>query len=263
MEAMEHIGELLSVGPLLKDEFSKRLNKMLKKVPKFKSLQHLAKMHLMTQFGIVPLLSDVETLMQFQKLVDDRVGEIERLRTRGLRRTVALWEGTTSGTVNGQLVQSQGASGLSVNLAKLTKVEISGHVRWYANSNWLKSDAAVRNVVKRTIAGYRMDPAAVYELLPWSWLIDYFFNLGTLVKATRNNFDASHDQVRLITRTSTVTTGSWDDANSGTIQVSPFIGTRTSIWRRPATPSLSAQIGFLDGRQLSILGAVSVLKLMR
>jgi hypothetical protein len=261
MEAMEHISELLEVPSLLKSN----LNDGLKRLPKrYQFLAKAAKLNIMSQFAISPIISDIETLWKFQGLVDDRVGEIERLRgPKGLRRTIdSVWGSQTSYTDYNRIVQSNGVT-LRCDITKVTEMNISAHVRWHAYSNWLKSDQLVRDKVKRVISAYRLDPATLYELMPWSWFIDYFTNLGTLVKAVRNDFDAFHEPVRLIkTLKTTVTTSNHTTSGSGAglIQFTPFQCVHISKTRQPTIPSLGSSISFLNRNQLSILGSLAVLK---
>jgi hypothetical protein len=262
-EALEYLGELDSLGSQAERNMAERINR-LKRATRgvnWKTLRGAARANLMYQFGIAPLISDIEVLMGFQQLVDKRVEEIERLRTRGLRRTIPLWNESETQTIRNQIIHSNGVS-LRADLTKTTTVQIRGHIRWRATSNWIKSDESMRGAVRDSILGARIDPTSIYELMPWSWLIDYFLNLGTMVKATRNNFDAIHDIVRIMTETTTqVTSSNHTTSGSGNyiVRCEPFTVTSVTKTRRLTTPSISAHTGFLQPAQWSILGSLGVL----
>jgi hypothetical protein len=260
MQALEALAEIREFGSMAHSQYLKRMQNLFKHTPlkRFRRLSDSARGILLIRFGIIPIVNDINTLLIFQTLVDKRVDEIERLRTRGLRRTIVVWTDSAVGSATNQIVQSNLVV-LRATINKSTQVTIKGHIRWYANSNWLKSDATVRAVAQRAIAGYILDPLSLYEIMPWSWLIDYFTNLGDFVKGSRNMFDAHHDKVRLSIEQDTHTSSS-NHSSSASIGFSPFEATYNSKERRATTPSLFARIDFITEDQLSILGALAALK---
>jgi hypothetical protein len=265
-EALETLSDISQIGSLAKTTFFNRLNLLLKHTPlrNYAKLSDFAKYNLMVQFGIKPLLSDIETLMHFQSAVDRRFKEIDRLRTRGLRRTVDLWSDSAISQGSDTTIQSNGVT-LHAYLPRTTTVKVKGHIRWYTSAAYLQSDQKVRAQVRRVIHGYSVDPASIYELMPWSWLIDYFSNLGTIVKASRNSFEAHHSSVRLMTETHTIVNSNRHTSNGSgqyIIRCTPYHAERWTKWRRTNTSSLlSTRIGLLNGSQWSVLGSLAVLKL--
>jgi hypothetical protein len=268
IEAMEHLWEIGQLPGLIKSEWGRRMERMFRSIGgsrNFRFAKRAAKLQLILQFGLLPLLGDISKLAQFQDLVDQRVRELERLKTRGLRRTVDLWGDVAKATDVNRLIHSNGVS-LRCTIDKITSLQCRGHVRWYTSENFDTTDPAFRSRVRKTISGYRLDPAALYELMPWSWLIDYFTNLGSIIKASRNSFSAHHEPVRIMRHTTTYTnTNSHTTSGSGqyVITCSPFHAKRETKWRRQAVGSLlGARIEFLNGTQASILGALSIRKLL-
>nr|UJQ85217.1 MAG: hypothetical protein 1 [Leviviridae sp.] len=265
--SLEYLSELyeFNYGKIAKNLWFERLNIFKRAIDPhiFKAMGRVAKLNLMIRFGFLPLISDIELLLKFQSRVDDRVKEIERLRTRGLRRTMDLWHGSNTTTVRHATIQSQGVT-LHADVTKTTTLKVRGHIRWYASSNWLQSDPAVRAMARKALLGYNIDPTVLYEIMPWSWLIDYFSNLGTVIKASRNLFDAHHDAPRIMEHKRTVSSSSNHDIAVQTgnkiISCSPFGATSETKTRRLSGTSLGAQIGFLNNNQLSILGSLTVLR---
>lgn len=262
--AWEYLENIPQLGSSARDLYRYKLNQLERLVPAklWRSLDRAAKLNLLYQFGIAPLISDIGTLLHFQKSVDNRVKEIERLYgKRGLRRTLQMWDGSNTTTIASQTIQSQGVL-LHARITKTTTVSVRCHVRWRAIFPIQPSDAAMRNRAKRAILGADIDPYVVYELMPWSWLVDYFFNLGSLVKAAKNLTTVTHDTVRVMEHYRTWSSSSNHDTNgsgANKITCSPFSVSFETKKRRLAIPTLNAQESLLTGGQLSILGSLVVL----
>jgi hypothetical protein len=267
MVSLEYASELHSAGSQAKDKFGKQLNKLSKHVPHaaLKKLKAYARINLMIQFGLMPIISDIKTLLKFQGLVDDRVKEYERLYgPRGLRRTLQLFTGSTMGQVSQATIQSQGVT-LHADIHKTTKVEVRGHIRWHANFPLRVSDSELRDTALKAMLGYQLDPYTLYELMPWSWFIDYFSNLGNIVKASRNMLTMRHDAVRIMEHRRTISRSLNHDieVQSGNqITCTPIFVVNETKTRRIVSPIVfNAQDVVLSGQQLSILGSLAVVKL--
>lgn len=263
LEAAVSLFELREIPGLVKDTYALRMKELFKFVPErvVRTLNASAKVHLMIRFGIMPLIGDIESCIEFQKSVDKRIKELDRLSTRGLKRTVHLWSGSATETFTSQ-VQSTGAL-ISTRITASTTVEIKGHVRWYYSPHALLASKGVeRSAVERLLRG-KLDFVALWEAMPWSWLADYFLNVGSYLEANRNSLDVSHTQPRLMTRSKTLKHGARGVSSGGNLEVTPYSGSRDSKSRVIATPIITARAGILRGDQLSILGALSVLKVLR
>jgi len=261
MGAIVSLIEAREVPQTIREIGQVALGKMYKRYGKtFRFLSRAAKLNLIIQFGIAPLIQDLMTCMQFQALVDQRVKEIDRLMKRGLRRTVTL-DVASAQAVRNLTVQSVGQS-ISRTMSKNTRREIRGHVRWYVNENFSLSDAQVRAKAQKIVTGNIIDPLTIWELMPWSWLTDYFVNISDFVRTNRNELDASYSGIRIMEHTVTVETcpgGSF--GSNGFVKMTPFKGVRETKYRRITSLGLGARPQFLTGKQTSILGSLSVLKL--
>lgn len=261
MDAVVSAIELREIPPLIRDELDEAKRNLYKFIPRgaFKALKRTAKLNLIIQFGILPLIGDLKTLYNFQPLVDQRVNELERLRSRGLRRTVTLDELEGTAERLNTTVQSQGTS-IRADLHKRTKVTVRGHVRWRATTNFTLCDNDKRREALNIVLGNTFDPSAIYELTPWSWLIDYFTNLGTFVKANRNTIPVVHDTPRIMTHRLTTTNCSRITCSDSRISCTPPNSVYESKVRRVVSASVTARTNFLSGSQWSILASLSVLK---
>lgn len=270
----EYVDELSGYGSLAHTKMVENLKGLTSRIStkSFRRLKRAAKINLLIQFGILPLVSDIELLLSFSEHVDKRVQELERLYgPKGLRRSVALWEGTTSSLSPERIIESSGVT-LKAKIRKTTKLSIRGHVRWYANHGLKPADAQLRQIAKEAILGFSLnsktgfglDPYVLYELMPWSWLIDYFTNLGDLVKSTKNFLTVTHDKVRIMRHFSTVSKSeSHVNYSYGgySVNCTPLNCTVETKTRTLTTPSLIAYSDLLTSGQMSILGSLAVLRL--
>ena len=258
----EYADELAGYGSLAQRKFGERLG-LLRKVAPPQTWRHLkfaARLNLLYQFGIRPLISDIETLLSFQQAVDRRVDQIKRVYgPRGYRRTADLWSGSNVATVSNQIIQSQGST-LTARINKSTSVHVRGHVRWRALFPVQKSDAQLRRMARQSLLGTDFDPYTAWELMPWSWLSDYFLNLGNLVKAAKNMTTITHDAVRIIEHRRTRTFSSNHSLGGGSVTCTPMNIVHETKKRTLAVPTLNAQESILTDGQLSILGSLTVLK---
>lgn len=253
--------ELAELPLLLKSEMDGRMSNLLRSVTprKWASLTRVAKFHLMVQFGVLPLIDDAKKMLTFSKLVDQRVKELEKLSSRGLRRTVALDSVSLIENTTGYTMISGIPGSYTVNFTKLTTLVVRGHVRWQANGPIPSTADSRRDLARSVVAGLHWTPHTSYELMPWSWFIDYFTNLGSIVKAASNIVPVTHDSVRIMRHTKSVVQVTKETKPSAvSISTPHFVNSRKT--REIAFPSLSAHVGMLDAHQLSILGSLSIVK---
>lgn len=265
VDSIVSLVELRELPSMLRESWGLANRKLLDKVPSrvWRNLSRAAKLHLIIQFGIAPMMSDFEKLLEFQRFVDQRVKELEKLRTRGLRRTIelqkdtAMWENEYSITESTQL-------SLSIKVRKRTMRTVRAHTRWYTHGPLVKmSDQELRSKAKDIVIGNRFDPVTMWNLLPWSWLSDYFFNIGDYIESQRNSCGARMINPRLIVQTTTETTHN-DHSRSASggrhVGISRYYCNYVTKERYSVTKSIEARQLFLTDKQTSILGSLAVLK---
>jgi hypothetical protein len=119
------------------------------------------------------------------------------------------------------------------------------------------SDVELRSLSRNAILGLHSVPWTVWDAIPWSWLIDYFVNVGDFLEATQGwlNLDVTRLNVMAKTqrRTRFIVL-----REVSTLSVSGALWVSTRRQRLASvdpTPSLSPT-PFLSGKQMSILGAL-------
>lgn len=255
------IAELRELPSLVRDSGNFRYSKLARHLARKGlggGLRRASQLNLMIQFGIMPLISDAQKLLIFQKLVDSRLKELKRLKQRGVRRTIEL--DRFSNAWQGNLVLQSSYATVGCLLSKVTTLVVRGHVRYspnFAPETW--TDSQMRLQALRAVLGATLDFKTAWELMPWSWLIDWFSSAGDLLASTRNIIPVTRDKVVIMRETTTQSRSLNKWASTG-LSVEDLSCDCTWKVRRTANPSLNAHMPVLTNRQLSILGSLSVLK---
>lgn len=233
---------------------------------------HAAGHYLAAQFGWAPLISDLKQLINFQKQVDRRINDLDRLfnQNGGLHRTVGK-PNPAKGKPGGFVVTSNEHSSATVesgfaplglircNIHKVSTTTRWGSVRWTATSlpSTRYSNKELQSLATRLVFGANLNPEAIWDAIPWSWLIDWFSNVGSYLGAHTNVIPVQPSQPLVMTHRRTTVSYTRIDSASAVFGGNGFTLLEHKT-RALATATLSASIPFLSGRQLSILGALAI-----
>jgi len=224
-------------------------------------IENAAGGYLSWQFGWKPLISDLRKLLDFNKLVDKKVGELTRLYGgQGLHRKRSFGTKSVSEDSAFNIISYYGADGY-LSYKRRTWVEKWGSVRYKPTALPPKDKAELRRQAIKIVYGLELSPANLWEALPWSWLVDWFTNVGDYLSTYNNVVPVAHSTPCIMTRTTTKATFARADTLS---QVSGGNGSwtyQTKIRSVVSPASLTASLPFLTDRQLSILGSLAVLRL--
>jgi len=223
-------------------------------------IRELARENLRYQFGIKPVVDDiVKTICRFHDQVDRRVREVNKLKTiKGLRRTVLAGQSSYAGS-DLWVPQSNGLF-FNARAHGLTSFTKKVHCRWLPTSDLSKvyTPDQMRLLIQRAVLGGTIDLSTVWQIIPWSWLIDWGANLGTFLRANRNIIPAQLTTCVVMLETKTV----WQcpDVLQGSTKMDSIEITRRSRTRTTVSPSITAQFPFLDGNQVGILASLFAMK---
>lgn len=224
----------------------------------------VANQFLSWEFGWKPLISDLAKIIDFTYLVDNRVKEIDALRQGGLQRSQTGWEDVSSTWTSGTTY----ASWLYGTVATYKITQNTQRKKW-ASMVWKPTvdlsgltDDEVRSLAQKAVYNQSLAPQTLWQIMPWSWLIDWFTNIGDIVEGSRNLVPAtSSEYCVMIQTTSRLTSAYWVYNPFGaTISLGPA----ESLWkyRTPISGySLEANLPFLDSRRLSILASLAIQRL--
>lgn len=155
-------------------------------------VRDVGKTHLAGQFGWVPLVNDIKSLIKLQMNAQRRLKWLLDNNGKPIRREVKLFEDTiTSGPsywTGGTGFLSPGAL-LPSSYKHLPKLYTSQteYTRIWASARfryWLPPgprDIEWDKKMLYRLYGVRLPPSTIYNAIPWTWLIDWFTNLGDII----------------------------------------------------------------------------------
>lgn len=223
-----------------------------------KLIRRIAKYNLRYQFAIRPLVSDLTSMLNFVQLTENRIKELRALSERGLGRTRTLATGSKTST---KTVTPNSTFGLwyDAKCRLTTNGRVWGHVKWYPDKNFPTTDAGLLSLARQAVFGLTIDGATAWELIPFSWLIDWYGSVGSYLQATRNIVPCKHTTPQIMIRKDTEFQADQAFLNNHGWSSSNFIERCDLKYRTPAEPSpVSARLPFLTARQFSILASLAV-----
>lgn len=146
-----------------------------------KKFSDLGSGYLNYQFGWRPFLADVRTFLANLQKLDAQIARLKRQNGKWIRKGGTLYRDEEE-TQAPSLVYIHPNEGLTSVVPKCTvhtetRAWFSGSFRFYIpgldDERWGRFRAA------RKIWGANITPALLWELLPWSWLIDWVTNIGS------------------------------------------------------------------------------------
>lgn len=210
------------------------------------------------QFGWGPLISDVRKMLSFQDAVDKRVRDLKKLQNGTYTRKRSLFEDSRTQTTSSFVLFSD-RDIWRARRVRTTTLNVWGYAKWSLTEKLPETDAELRRLADRAVHGLYVNPAAAWELIPWSWLIDWFSNVGDILHAKRNLIPAQPTVVRICEHRQTTDNFTLTSKPSGAYadNIKRTLETKS---RTAASASLQAYLPFLTGRQISILGSIGVLR---
>lgn len=212
-------------------------------------------------FGWLPLIQDLLAMADFTAHVDRRLVELEALHSKkGLSRghtsfSTQVWNREPDTYFN----SSWGAIVIGF-------VTYTGSVRKWGSVNWIPevpfngTKGELKSLARHLVHGWDRSPGALastmWELIPWSWFIDYFGNIGDYLAANRNGANALASMGCVMKHQKTVAQQVITGASSHII-TSAGRHTIDQKSRVLATAGLSSTVPFLSIRQLVTMSSLA------
>lgn len=214
--------------------------------------------YLAWEFGWKPLFSDLRKMLDFQATVAKRVRELERLYGKGgLKRRMSL---ANSGLESHSNVTIDSTISHLVNCRRntFTARRSWGTVRWKPDTlPALEHRPDLQKLARKAVFGLSLQAEDAWNLIPWTWLIDWFSNAGEYISAHSNRVPCSPSLPNIMTETVTKVDWVRNDALTW-LKGGNVSGHRITKNRYLGGAGLSATLPFLSARQLSILGALAI-----
>lgn len=234
------------------------------------SAKGMANAHLAVRFGWLPLFDDLHKLLNFQSHVLKRTKELHQLYSgKGLHRRLQF--GSDTKTYAGYYVLP-GVYGsgvripVSINVAKKSW----GTIRWKPTTPppYHPNDEKWNQHATRLLLGFTPEGMmkGLWDVLPWSWLLGWFTNVGKYTLYHSNTVPASFSHINYMCkveiehRAGPPTYSSCDGNISTSGQYAYTIRSR-SPGNGVVTPGLN--MPFLDMSRLSVLASLAVQRLRR
>lgn len=229
--------------------------------------------YLAYNFGWAPLVNDLANLLNLQELLDKKYQELQDL-TKGKRISRVLFNRElpgSGGTVSG------GFYFHSIYNIPYTKTLYEK--AWFVSQARLLSPLPPRQSAEYILQQLKIgqsDASTLWNMFPWSWLIDYFHNFGSYLQATNNKMEWEYGDITACYESKTVLR----TPTQASAIIKPWYATRYPYsaygtpqaflsegerWRRfferRVYNDFSPVLAFspmLSGKQRSILGALVV-----
>lgn len=216
------------------------------------------------QFGVAPIISDAVALADIQHLIAARADELLRAeRQGGIRRTVVVDAGSAQEFRN-TFLQTDGLF-IRENVSWWTGETVKVHSRWVPDGSYAPLTQSNREYVLmrralRAVTGGTIDGATAWELMPWSWLVDYFAHVGEYFNASRNIVGLVLNDVAVMRHT--VTRVEFGGITGSDFGFSSFSGRWETKTRKTSfvAPTLSSA-SFLSANQTGIVASLAAARL--
>jgi len=167
------------------------------KILKYRNTKAWADYHLAIQFGWLPLLSDVQNFVQNFIERNKQADQLIRDEDRPVRRRFELGSKSHPNSNPSVRGQSYGAvqSGMVTDaFAGVPTYEDScewGNKLWFSGRFRYHLPGELRDLDWRRALIMKIvfgtpSPSVVYNAIPWTWLIDYFSNVGDIISNMDN-----------------------------------------------------------------------------
>ncbi|UJQ85305.1 MAG: putative maturation protein [Alehxovirus pratenecus] len=184
------IQDLRDIPRMLRD-----VGKLARSPRKLLTSREIANQNLAIRFGWLPLIKDLQDVMDLGDTILKRKAELRRLySSKGLRRRLKLDRGGVQDAFTGNLTFGPHTVGFSCK--RMTKGEKWGVCHWkpsVAPSQWPNErdlmNKAIQVSTGMTTAGLFN---GAWDLLPWTFLIDWFTDAHDFVLAYNNTVPAQY-----------------------------------------------------------------------
>lgn len=207
-------------------------------------------------FGWNLLFQDITRLLDFTSQVDKRVKELTRLHQKGglkRRRTVYSEQVTQRDPSTDFQTFNVHVSG---QRSRTTTRKAWVTVRWKPDSPGMPTAEDLVHQARAVVHGWDFSSSGlastIWEAIPWSWLTDYFFNMGDFLNATRNAVGCQPVNACYMVRTYTKWLTEVTGVSPG-FTAHPATGVFKTQSRVLGLASLDASLPFLSNQQMATL----------
>jgi len=250
------IAELRDLPSLLKDWGTNLFRKV-------------ARGNLSWRWVIRPMIRDIQKMINFVDTAQQRFAELKKLRDgKFLKRRVSLGSGTEISSSVRTFVHTR--SGVNF----FCRQQVSSEYKRWATVRYIvdpsfelpRDDNDLQFLADRLASGLTTHEAlaTAWELLPWSWLVDWFVDVGDLIALTNNTVPLIWSSVSVMQ--TTVSKRSYSEPDLALRQLVGKTKNEERATRKqriicdPWFPIPPISLPIFDMGKWSILGSLAVLK---
>jgi hypothetical protein len=154
-------------------------------------------------FGWEQLFRDLFNLLRFADIVEERIVELENIAKKGgMTRSRRMGAFTNAESSASSLIH-QTEWTVTARTSKSTQCQKWASLRWVPDFGFENRRIRTNDMTQKirvTISGWSLSAATLWEILPWSWMVDYFTNVGDLLKASHNSLGYHIENPCVMTR---------------------------------------------------------------
>lgn len=236
-------------------------------------------------FGVTPIVREIDRLITTVQRMDQHVAQLVRDSGRAVRRTRTITDvqktrGPWKQDMDPNLLMANGTFGLNAMCGRIPAVvtETSSEKTWFSgsfrywvpglqsssngDSSFAPGDFLSQADLRLQILGLRATPKAAWNLLPFSWLVDWFVNVSDLFEVAHamTNYGLVMPYGYVMSETKRITTTTYDFRNTSLSKLGSVTSNVVAIrqQRRRATPyGFGLKDVDLNPIQWSIMGALA------
>jgi hypothetical protein len=153
----------------------------------------LGSSYLNYRFGWQQFLRDITTLDKIMGEISSRMQELQSLQKHGgLRRHINLEKRVNHAFIPSVITSSVYGHTARASMKATHRIRIHGSVRWTCSKDFADDIAELgelRKAIRLVFDLEAPDPETVWNMIPFSWLADYFINIGSWLGANAGGVD--------------------------------------------------------------------------
>jgi len=255
--------------------YAMRLREIPKLVKEYGSnlMKAAAAGHLTWRWAIKPMVSDIRTMLNFMDAVERRERVLENLLvSKSVKRKAGLGNSHVDFPETEVFLHSSTGATIKAKRKVTHSSSMWGSVKWklIGDGGIPTTEAGRRNAAYLQTLGITSRGAlqALWEITPWSWFIDWFAGLGTILAATDNTIPMTWSENCVMRKSRSDTRfellpGSWQDWCTISGMPVEIHERKERYLCAPILPFIPSLQPLVDLKAWSILGSLAALKSLR
>lgn len=262
----QYVGRYIRIGQTAAEmRASEELNDLLTFAPKA---------NIWYRWGWAPLVSDIRKMFSFTEAVSQRIKWLSALQSgkRVLKRRASLRNSTDWDPPTTAFAKTVGAFITGRRTVVYTE-KVWCTVQWKLSQGTKVSGVGLEGDPLWALANqltfgisYQDALSALWQIMPWSWLVDWFLHVSTIIDATNNTIPLTWGDICLMRETTARAEIKLDDNAPDLSWCKPTGRYKQSEVRKrrllvsPILPFAPSMMPVFTSGQLSILGSLAVLR---